>query len=86
MTLPERLEALAKAVEGDQWEEPCAMADALWLAAKAINQFVPLPEDISGYDDDSVPEWAAVQVSLACKVWDVDVPEHIREALEADDE
>jgi len=86
MTLPERLEALAKAIEGDQWEEPCAMADSLRLAADAINQFVPQPSDISGYDDDDVPEWAAVQVSLACKVWDVEVPEHIREAREASDD
>lgn len=86
MTLPETLTAIAKWIEGDQWEEPDGAADACWLAAEAINQFVPLPDGISGYDDDDVPEWATVQVSLACKVWDVEVPEYIREVMEEGDE
>ena len=78
MTLPERLEAIAASLE--------LQAEALWLAAEALNEFVPQPSDISGYDDDCVPEWAAIQVSLACQVWDVEVPEHIREAAEEPEE
>jgi len=62
MTLPETLTAIAKWIEGDQWEEPDGAADACWLAAEAINQFVPRPMDMS---EGETTERAA----LARKVW-----------------